>query len=379
MGGGGFIFGQAGCMTVRVQIAPALLRWACTRAGVTVEGLVGRFPKLPAWLEGSTQPTLKQLERFARTTRTPVGYLFLPAPPVEEVPIPDLRTFGDSGVREPSPDLLEILYQCQQRQAWYRDFAQTTREPTRDFVGTAELGDDIVATAAIIRAALAFDVEQRRRFSSWTEALRRFIAQAEELGVLVMVSSVVGSNTRRKLDPEEFRGFALCDDLAPLVFINGADSKAAQAFTLAHELAHLWLGETALSDVGPLTQPTRAIESWCNHVAAELLVPAAVLDECYEATAEFHAELDRLARRFKVSTLVVLRRLHDTGHLTRDDFWQSYRAEIERLNNVTRAAGGNYYSTQPVRVSRRFARALVVSSWEGRSSFSEAFRLLGRG
>jgi Zn-dependent peptidase ImmA (M78 family) len=227
-----------------------------------------------------------------------------------------------------------------------------------------------------MRDALGFEVDERRRIPTWTDALRRFIEQADRLGVLVMVSGVVGTNNRRKLDPKEFRGFALCDPLAPLVFINGSDSKAAQMFTLAHELAHVWLGQSALSNAEARTVPDNEVERWCNRVAAELLVPLAALREVHDPGVELPAELDRMACRFKVSTLVVLRRLRDLGRLAQAEYWDAYEAELSRLPKP-RESGGDFYLTQAVRAGRRFSRALIVNTFEGQSSFTEAFRLLG--
>ncbi|MFW6012467.1 MAG: ImmA/IrrE family metallo-endopeptidase [bacterium] len=361
----------------RVQIKPELLRWARERAGLSVDALERRFPKLEAWERGELHPTLKQVERFARATSTPVGFLFLDEPPVERVPVPDFRTIAQARKDRPSPDLLDTIYLCQQRQDWYRDFARSMRGEPLSFVGSASLGDDVVATAARIREALGFDVEERRRLSTWTEALRRFIAQADALGILVMVSGVVGSNTRRALDPDEFRGFALVDSFAPLVFLNGADTKAAQMFTLAHELAHVWLGQSAVSDAQAVAASDQETERWCNLVAAELLVPLDQVREEYDEGADLQGELDRLARRFKVSTLVTLRRIHDAGGLTREELWAAYDQELARLRELPRSSGGNFYLTLPARVSKRFARALVVSTLEGRTSFTESFRLLG--
>jgi Zn-dependent peptidase ImmA (M78 family) len=369
----------------RVPVKPELIRWACERAGLDVAALVDRFPKLPAWLDEQTQPTLKQLEGFARATHTPFGFFFLAEPPDERVPIPDFRTMGRRTTGRPSPDLLDTVYICQQRQEWYRDYARVTGERPFPFVGSATTSDEVVQVAADMRDALAFDLKERRRMPTWVEALRRFIEQADNLGILVMVNGVVGSNNRRKLDPREFRGFALPDALAPLVFVNGADTKAAQMFTLAHELAHLWLGESALTDVEPRTaashDPRRTreseVENWCNRVAAELLAPLDAVRSELRRREPLRETVDRVARRFKVSTLVILRRVHDAGRITRERFWREYDAEIERLVSIPRSAGGSFYLTTAARVSKRFARAVVTSAWEGRSSFTEAFHLLG--
>ena len=362
---------------MRVEIKPEMLRWARERSGLDQVVLANRFPKLTEWESQTTLPTLKQIEKFAKATYTPVGYLFLPAPPVERIPIPDLRTIRSERIGHPSPDLLDTVYICQQRQDWYRDFARPTGEQPLSFVGSMALSTEIVEAASQIRTTLNFDLEERRRCPTWTEALRRFLEQADTVGMLVMVSGVVGNNNRRRLDPEEFRGFALTDEYGPLVFINGADTKSAQMFTLAHELAHIWLGQTALSDVGPISQPTDRIEDWCNRVAAEFLVPMAVMEEEYRSSSELRSEVDRLARRFKVSTLVILRRIYDMGALTREAFWEAYEQELARLRAIPIGSGGDFYLTQASRVSKRFARALVVSTLEGQTLHREAFQLLG--
>jgi Zn-dependent peptidase ImmA (M78 family) len=361
----------------RVAIQPKLLRWACERAGFDRADLEHKFPQLAAWVDRTAQPTLKQLEAFAKATYTPVGYFFLPEPPVERIPIPDFRAPGNERIGHPSPDLLDTIYVCQQRQEWFRNYARSMGEEPLAFVGSTRVQDEIVRTAARIRSALGFDVNERRRVPTWTDALRHFIEQADGLGILVMCNGVVHNNNYRHLDPQEFRGFAMADDLAPLVFINGADTKAAQMFTLAHELAHIWLGQSAVSDSQPVTMPDQDVERWCNEVAAELLVPLELIRHEYNSGAAVPDETNRLARRFKVSTLVILRRILDVGGLTRQEFWDAYHAEVDRLRAIPRGAGGNFYLTQAARVSKRFAAALVTSTLEGQTRYNDAFRMLG--
>ena len=257
----------------RIAISPDLLRWARDRARIDVLALAARFPKLDAWESGETQPTLKQLEDYARATHAPIGFFFLPTPPVEPIPIPDFRTMADQAVTRPSPNLLDTVYACQERQAWYRDFALVNSEPPLPFVGALNVTVAPRLAALQVGQSLGFNIDARRDCRTWSEALKMFVDQADQIGVMVMISGVVLNNNTRKLDPTEFRGFALADGHAPLVFINGADSKSAQMFTLAHELAHLWLGKSAISNAVTRETSGNAIEKWCNEVAAELLVP----------------------------------------------------------------------------------------------------------
>lgn len=367
-------------MSIRVDVSPELLVWARERSTRDPAELAAKFPKLFEWERGTLAPTLKQLESFARATRTPVGYLLLPEPPEEPVPIADYRTLGDQAIRRPSPDLLDTIFLCQQRQDWYADFARATGQAPVAFVGSLTTAMPVVEAAGAMREALDYGPETRGR--SWADALRVLIRQAEDLGVLVMVNGVVANNTHRKLMPAEFRGFTLVDPFAPVVFVNGADTKAAQIFTLAHELAHVWVGVSALSDADPSSIPNVAVERWCNEVAAEFLVPLASLREAFQADRPLAAELDRLASRFKVSTLVVLRRVFDAQHLTWDQYRDAYEVELERVLGILEARresgdSGNFYNTQPLRASRRFSQAVIASTLEGTTLYRDAFQLLG--
>ena len=231
----------------RVPIAPKMLRWACERAGHDVAHVAARVPQLPAWVRRERQPTLKQLEKLARATHTPLGYLFLPEPPEEPLPVPDYRTVTDAKRDRPSPDLLDTLHTMQRRQEWLREsLVESDAEPLA-FVGSARLADEPDAVGREMRRALGLDGGWAAGVGTWHEAVRELRRVIEQLGVMAVINGVVGNNTHRRLSVEEFRGFALTDPYAPLIFVNGADAKSAQMFTLAHELAHVWLGTEGIS------------------------------------------------------------------------------------------------------------------------------------
>ena len=368
-------------MALRVEVEPELLHWAIERSGVGSLALHRRFPKLTAWLEGSAKPTYKQTEAFAQATYTPLGFLFLRKPPEETVPIPDFRTLAnDSSLQahsiRPSANLLDTIYSCQQRQHWYREYLRNHGETKCAFVGSLSIESPVIKSAARISREIGFDVGQRA--CTWEHALREWIHLVEKAGILVMRNGIVDNNTHRKLDVGEFRGFALVDSIAPLIFINGADSKAAQMFTLVHELAHIWLGATALSnaDLADMKRLGHQ-EAWCNQVAAEVLVPKKSLDQKLRPGENIEQALPRLAREYKVSTLVILRRLFDTSQIKENVYFELYRQEQKQFMRKQRSAGGDFYRNQSSKWSPTFARALISSAMEGQTSLRDAMRMLG--
>ncbi|HRT58154.1 MAG TPA: ImmA/IrrE family metallo-endopeptidase [Candidatus Paceibacterota bacterium] len=365
-------------MTV-VSVKPDLIRWARERSGLTVADLLKSFPKLPDWESGSARLTLRQLEALARKTFTPLGFFFLPQPPEDKLPIPDFRTVKDEPVKKPSPNLLETIQICQRRQEWMREFLYEQGQDPLPFVGAVTIHDNPVDVAADIRRVLGHGPEWASLHATWHEALRAFRISIEEAGVLVSINGVVGNNGHRKLDPNEFRGFILLDKLAPLIFVNGSDAKAAQMFTMAHELAHLWLGCDGVFNLVELQPSANAVETFCNQVAAEFLIPAVELRACWPQASAESEPFQVLARRFKVSPLVAARRVLDLGFISKQDFLKFY-AEYqrdERRKAANRPSGGDFYATQDLRIGRRFAHAVVRATLEGRLLFREAYQLTG--
>ena len=362
---------------IRVQVAPEVLNWALERSGRLPAELEAKLPHIQRWQERKERPTLRQLEAFARITLTPFGYLFLDKPPDERLPIPNFRTRRGDEKQRPSANLFATVYAMQRRQAWMREYMIEEGMERPGFVGSAKDERDPQKVAKSIRARLGLGEGWAAELSYWTEALRKLRAASEQAGILVASSGIVGSNTHRKLDRREFRGFVLVDEYAPLVFINAADFKAAQMFTLAHELAHVWFGSSAAFDLRDLLPAADVTEQICDKVAAELLVPEVVLraiwdDERSESTTE---RIQRIAKHFKVSALVAARRALDVGKLSRGAFFDFYREYREQAQERSTTKGGDFYNTAGSRIGERFARTVWHAVREGKLLYTEAYRL----
>ena len=365
----------------RIRVNPAVLRWARERAGLGCADLQGRFPKLADWESEAARPTVRQLENFARATRVPFGFLFLPEPPEMRLPFADFRTVENQRSQGISPELMDTIHLMRRRQAWLREERMEAEAEPVGFVGAARLTDDPAATGREMRRAVGLDEGWARRVPTWTAAVGALRDAVEALGVMAVVNGIVGNNTRRKLDVGEFRGFALSDPHAPLIFVNGADAKTAQMFTFAHELAHLWLGDAGegLSGFQGLQPDGGEVERFCDRAAAEFLVPAAEIRIAWREVAGGDAPFEKLAGRFKVSPVAAGRRAMDLGLVERDEFFDFYHdyAQRERRQKPGATGGGDFYNNQNTRVGRLFASHVIRAAKEGRIGFKEAYDLTG--
>jgi len=365
----------------RIAVSPTVLRWARERAGLDVAALEGKFPHLAEWEAETIQPTMKQLENFAKAVHVPFGYLFLPEPPELPLPFADFRTVESRRPQGISPELMDTIQQMQRRQAWLREERMEAEVEPLTFVGAAKLTDDPAAIGREMRHVVGLDDGRAQRVQTWTAAVGELRNAIETLGIMAVVNGVVGNNTHRKLDVTEFRGFAISDPYAPLIFVNGADAKSAQMFTLSHELAHLWLGETGegLSGFQDLRPDGDEVERFCDQAAAEFLVPAAEIRSAWPRVAHTETPFEKLAGRFKVSPVVIGRRAMDLRLVERSEFFTFYRyyTQKERHRKQQKTGGGDFYNNQNTRVGRLFASYVIRAAKEGRIGFKEAYDLSG--
>ena len=368
-------------MAAEALISPNVMLWARERAAIPAGTLAERLgvdeAAIAAWETGAARPTFRQAEKFAALAHVPFGYLFLSAPPEETTPIPDLRTTAGGPRRRFSADFLDLIRDVMFKRDWFRQYLLDHGQERLAFVGRFDRTARIETVARDIRGILERGTVDDSS-TSWDHHLSRLFGACEAAGIWVMRTGTVAGNTHRTLSVSDFRGFAIADDIAPIIMINGRDARAAQAFTLAHELAHIWLGQSGISD--PMLNHPRdesaGIERTCDAIAAEVLVPRATFLAEWQDTRDLTENAHILARRFKVSQVVIARRALDLGKISRDEHQAFFEKERQAWLKLSEGGGGNFYATAQARNGKRFARAVVNSAMSGNLLLREAGQLL---
>jgi Zn-dependent peptidase ImmA (M78 family)/DNA-binding XRE family transcriptional regulator len=371
-------------------ITPNVLRWARERAQFTADDAAHKVKVRPerliAWEIGEIHPTFRQAQQLAKMFHVPFGYFFLPSPPREELDIPDLRTVGGRVTPDFSLDFIDVYHDVLRKQEWFREYRLQEGARPLPFIGKYSISNNYRKIAADIRQELSIDDELRASVRNWEQFIGKIIEQAEGAGILVMRNSIVGKNTHRPLSVDEFRGFAISDPVAPLIFINSRDAKSAQIFSLAHELVHLWIGQSGVSnpmlDQKKNGDHNQKIESFCNRTAAEVLVPEAGFLAEWKDNLTTQENIDQLSKKYRVSGLVIARRGYDLGHLSYDEFQEFYLDALHYDKRVKSKlsdsdGGPSPYVMQKIRNGKLFSRAVSTAALESTLSLRDAGSLLG--
>jgi len=339
-----------------------MLKWARSRAGLKVEELAEAIKvdegKLRAWEFGSTRPTFEQARRASVAMRVPLGFLFFPRPPEETDPLPDLRTVGDRAA-PPSSDLRDVVRLARRRQDWLRAHRRREGWESVSLVGACGREDSPTEISECLRSCLGVTAATRASVSSWDEYMRALVGLV--------------------------RGFALLDDLAPLIFVNTKDAPPARIFTLVHELAHLALGIGGVSNAAladPRAAPLPEEEKLCNSIAAEFLVPADEFRVLWDGSLGLLQNTTALSRHFRVSQLVVARRALDLGLVPPQVFWPfaTERLQLAAAKRTKQADGPG--GPPPLvlarsRNGRRFTQLVVGAARAGELLYRDAAEILG--
>jgi Zn-dependent peptidase ImmA (M78 family) len=359
-------------MADKAYITPNVLKWARESARMTEQIAAAKVSssigKLKEWEEGISQPTIRQAQILAKSYKRPFALFFLPDIPRDFMPLQDFRKSGSKSLTTSS---IFIIREIQQKQRWISDVYSENQEEKLPFVGRFNINDNPQKVANDILQTLNINP----LFYKSDNPIKEWIDTAETNGIFISRTSFI--NSRLKLDSEELQGFAIADPHAPFVFVNSEDWNAPQLFTLVHELAHIWIAETGISnEVEPnLKQKDKfhPVELFCNEVAANALMPNEIILDFDTSFFQSSKDVFKIAKQLGVSSFALLVRALNLNiisvatyqNLKKQadiDFAEYLRKEVEKKakqKEREKQGGPNYFLLQLNRNSRLFTQTVL--------------------
>ncbi len=353
-----------------------MLRWAIDRAGYELEEFLAKDEKWQEWVKGSRKPTYAQLRDFADRLHVNPLVLLGDSPPDESLAMPYFRG-AKATHKAPSLNVYDTIQLLQLRQDWLSEYMELELGfAPLPFVGSSTTHAEAIAS---IREVLKIPAGWQLRHRGAREALGFLVEQCEQQNIFISSNGIVGNSTGRPISVEECRGFALSDRYAPFIFLNARDAPVANLFTLAHELAHIWMGRSAAHDNNAMVTDAASdpTERMCDLVAVELLMPEGMVRQYF---SEGHS-IEKAATHFRVSTIAMARRAFEVGHIDREKlerYFQNYREQrIELAAEPKSQKGGSFYPTAIKRIGRSFSRFVDSAVQNHHLSHRDAYRLMG--
>jgi len=384
-----------------IPVNPTILKWARKEAGLSLQDVVSRAkitpprpkkdePKqtaearLAIWEEGSDAPTLNQLEQIAAVYRRPLITFFLSEPPKKVSAVADFRMVQGKQSVADSPEFAALRRRLALLHQELRALAEDSGSLKLSFIGSLSTDTPVDVFVQNIRTVLDIvDAEKQRCVRDEAGLLTYLRTAAQDAGIYVLFEGNVGSH-HSNISVEEFRGMALTDELAPLIVINPNDTKTAMLFTFVHELAHLWLGSSGISNFNALENNGNYCdnEKLCNNVAAEFLVPENELRSKWKIPeGTLIQAVDAVAKNFKVSGAVTGRRLLDVGIIKNQEYGEllaSYKVRWKKRKETQSQTGGapEPATMDKFRLGKKTIHTLISAAQDGRIGLQDAARLM---
>ena len=363
---------------INYKVNQDVLLWAINESQKDLAEIKDKYPKIDEWIEGSAEPTLRQLENLANYLKIPFGYMFLQRPPKDSSFKVEFRSINNKAPHI-SKNLKDTLHEMDSRKSWMSEYRRNLGWEKLDIISefNANVNEQTTCEkiAQCAKDILKIDSEWFAAQSTYEKAYTFLREKLENAGVMVMQNGTVGFDNHRKLDLSEFRAFMLYDEIAPLIFINAADATSGKIFSLIHEYIHILFQQEDIllnSDATEIKENEQRI----NKITAEFLMPADVVTTKWEeTTSRTETEhIESLAKLFKVSNYALSIRLAELGIISRN--MVSYFAQ--RANNSKHGgSGGDFYATYYSRMSKSFLYSVINQAEAGNLSYTYAYKLLG--
>ena len=367
-------------MGATFNISKEILSWIF--ANIQKENLSKQIIEyLTSWESGDKQPTFAQIQKVSKATKIPLGFFFLTTPPEEDISFVEYRTVKSTEIEKPSRDLIDVMHDMRQIQDWLHNHLISKGESPFNYVGMLDKNDCNINLAQKLRELLRLDIDWFKDSASSNSSFKILRNAISSIGTIVMQSGIVGNNTRRPLSVKEFRAFTLIDNYAPLIFINASDSINGKVFSLLHEFAHICIGENSLSnDLLNDNKRVSETERICNAIASEILVPNEIFQKKWQLLLSNEVQDDelifKLSKYFKCSKIVIARRAYENNYITTDLYDKIALSVMQEYDDKkTTKGGGNHYNTLKSRIDSRFLNILKSSIAEGKTLYTDAFRL----
>ena len=367
-------------MISKVEIKPDVLNWAINESQLDNNILLDRYPQLSEWKSGVSKPTFKQIRDFCDYIKIPFGFIFLSTPPKDEQFKVEFRTISSKIQGNFSQNLKTTILEMDYRKSWMSELRENNGQQKLKWNFSQKLSDDYKTMSTKLRDLFGLPISWQVKKRNAYESFGIIREKVEKLGVLVMMSGIVGNDTHRTLSVSEFRAFALNDDYAPLIFINRNDTDNGLLFSIIHEFLHILVSRE--DDVFVGVNEHTQVEKEINEVTAEFLLPEDQLIGEFDQNEDHFNEIKRISDKYKISTMVTAIKAYKLGMIDedlKDDILSEaiYYYNVHKQLRERKSDGGSFYSTTASRMSKDFYNTVIHQVEGGRIPYTHAYRLLG--